>query len=168
MVNPLVGMYRTKDDRHIQLVFLEGDRYWEPFCRLIGRDDLADDPRFKDLAVRREHAEECVAQLDAEFARRTFDEWKTLLHGFDAPWAPVQSVRELLDDPQVIANGYVGEVVDEGVPLYRLPAVPVQLDEQPPPLRRAPEHAEHTEEILLELGHDWDAIVALKDSEVIP
>ena len=168
MVNPLVGMYRTKDDRHIQLVFLEGDRYWEPLCRLIGRDDLADDPRFKDLATRQAHAEECVAQLDAEFARRTFDEWKALLRGFDAPWAPVQSVRELLDDPQVVANGYVGDVVADGVASYRLPAVPVQLDEQPPPLRRAPEHGEHTEEILLELGHDWDAIVALKASEVIP
>jgi crotonobetainyl-CoA:carnitine CoA-transferase CaiB-like acyl-CoA transferase len=168
MVNPLVGVYRTKDDRHVQLVFLEGDRYWDGFCRVIGRDDLADDPRFKDLAARREHATACVAELDAEFAKRTLDEWKDVLRGFDAPWAPVQSVRELVDDPQVVANGYVGDVIADGVSRYRLPAVPVQLDEQPPPLRRAPEHGEHTEEMLLELGHDWDAIVALKDAGVIP
>jgi crotonobetainyl-CoA:carnitine CoA-transferase CaiB-like acyl-CoA transferase len=168
MVNPLVGAYRTKDGRHIQLVFLEGDRYWDRFCRRIGRDDLADDGRFANLAARREHAAECIAELDAEFAARTFDEWKDLLRGIDAPWAPVQSVRELVDDPQVVANGYVGEVVAEGLPRYRLPAVPVQLDEQPPPLRRSPEHGEHTEEILVELGHDWDSIGALKDSGVIP
>src|SRR5690606_30122527 len=48
--NPLVGSYRTKDGRHIQLVFLESDRYWPAFCRLIGRDDLIADPRFVDLA----------------------------------------------------------------------------------------------------------------------
>lgn len=51
--NPLVGVYRTKDNRHIQLVFLEGDRYWASFCALVGRDDLATDPRFADLASRR-------------------------------------------------------------------------------------------------------------------
>jgi crotonobetainyl-CoA:carnitine CoA-transferase CaiB-like acyl-CoA transferase len=168
MVNPLVGVYRTKDDRHIQLVFLEGDRYWEGFCRVIGRDDLAVDGRFAGLAARREHATACIAELDAEFAKRTLEEWKDLLRGFDAPWAPVQSVRELVDDPQVLANGYIGEVVADGVPLYRLPAVPVQLDERPAPLRRAPEHGENTEEILLELGLDWDAIAAMKESGVIP
>ena len=52
-VNPLVGNYRTKDGRHIQLMFLQGDRYWVEFCRVVGRDDLIDDPRFVDLAARR-------------------------------------------------------------------------------------------------------------------
>jgi crotonobetainyl-CoA:carnitine CoA-transferase CaiB-like acyl-CoA transferase len=167
LVNPLVGVYKTKDGRHIQLVFLEPDRYWADFCRLIGRDDLAEDARFADIAARRAHAAECMALLDEEFAHRTFAEWKELLSGFDAPWAPVQSVAELLDDPQVVANGYIAEVSDADVD-YRLPAVPVQFDQQPPELRRAPEHSEHTETLLLELGYEWDAIGAMKDAGVIP
>ena len=52
VVNPLVGSYRTKDGRHIQLVFLESDRYWPDFCSLVGRADLAEDPRFADLHAR--------------------------------------------------------------------------------------------------------------------
>jgi crotonobetainyl-CoA:carnitine CoA-transferase CaiB-like acyl-CoA transferase len=167
-VNPLVGTYRTKDGRHISLVFLEADRYWPDFCRLMGRDDLVDDPRFVDLQARREHADECVAQLTNEFASRTFDEWKSLLAQIDAPWAPVQAVEELLDDPQVIANDYLGEVVIDGGPSYRLPTVPVQFDEQPPALRRAPEHGEHSEMVLLELGYTWDEIGALQEAGVIP
>jgi crotonobetainyl-CoA:carnitine CoA-transferase CaiB-like acyl-CoA transferase len=167
-VNPVVGSYRTSDGRHIQLVFLESDRYWAGFCRLIGRHDLVDDPRFADLAARREHAEECVAILDTEFARRTFAEWKELLRDLDAPWAPVQAVEELLDDPQVVANGYIGEVSPEGGPPYALPTVPVQFDEQPPTPRRAPEHGEHTEEILLELGYTWPEIEALRAGGVLP
>ena len=167
VVNPLVGVYKTKDGRHIQLVFLEADRYWRDFCRLIGRADLAEDPRFVDIALRRTNGAECRAMLDAEFAARTFAEWKALLSGFDAPWAPVQSVAELLDDPQVVANGYIAEVSDGDVD-YRLPAVPVQFDEHPPELRRAPEHGEHTETLLLELGFEWDAIGAMKDAGVIP
>ena len=52
---------------------------------------------------------------------RTFAEWKALLSGIDAPWAPVQAVEELLDDPQVVANDYIGEVAADGGPSYRLP-----------------------------------------------
>lgn len=167
LVNPLVGSYRTKDGRHISLVFLQPDRYWPDFCRVIGRPELADDARFADMASRRENAEACVAELDREFASRTFDEWKTVLARLDAPWAPVQSVAELLDDPQVVANGYIGDVVVDGETAYRLPAVPVQLDGRPPPLRRAPEHGEDTEALLLEAGYGWEQITALKESGVI-
>ena len=170
IVNPLVGTYRTGDDRHIQLVFLESDRYWRPFCELVGRPDLADDARFADHAARSRHAAECVATLDELFASRSFTAWKELLAKIDAPWAPVQAVEELLDDPQVAANDYVGEVVDEGgSPVgYRLPRVPVQFDERPPPLRPAPEHGQHTEEVLLDLGYSWDDIGALRDAGAIP
>ena len=167
LVNPLVGVYRTKDGRHIQLVFLQPDRYWPEFCRLIGREDLSEDPRFADFQVRRENGAECVAALDEEFAKRNYDEWKELLSHLDAPWAPVQSVPELLDDPQVEANGYIGEVVIDGDGAYRLPAVPVQFDGQPPALRRAPEHGEDTEALLTELGYGWDDITALKEAGVI-
>jgi crotonobetainyl-CoA:carnitine CoA-transferase CaiB-like acyl-CoA transferase len=167
MPNPLVGSYRTMDGRHVSMVFLESDRYWGDFCRLIGRDDLAADPRFVDLAARGANAAACVAELDVEFARRTYDEWKALLSDLDAPWAPVQAVEELPDDPQVVANGYVGDVALEDGSSYRLPAVPVQFDGRPPALRRAPEHGEHTEAVLLELGYDWERISALKDAGVI-
>ncbi|OMC22259.1 CaiB/BaiF CoA transferase family protein [Mycobacterium colombiense] len=167
-VNPLTGNYRTKDGRHLQLMFLQGDRYWTEFCRLVGRADLIDDPRFADLAARRANCAACVAELDAVFAGRTLAEWKELLAKLDAPWAPVQSVSEVAEDPQVIANGYVGEVrLDDGQ-AYRLPAVPLQLDEQAPPMRRAPEHGEHTEALLAELGYDWDRIAELADQGVIP
>lgn len=166
--NPLVGTYRTSDARHIQLVFLEADRYWADFCQLIGRVDLVDDDRFADLAARAANSDACITELDAEFAKRTFEEWKALLRDLDAPWAPVQAVEELADDPQVIANDYVGDVHLDSGESYRLPAVPVQFDEQGPPLSRAPEHGEHTEAVLLELGHDWDEIIALKDAGVIP
>jgi crotonobetainyl-CoA:carnitine CoA-transferase CaiB-like acyl-CoA transferase len=167
VVNPVVGVYRTKDGRHIQLVFLEADRYWPDFCRLIGRSDLIDDARFSTLQARAENGEACVAALDEEFARRTFAEWKELLHQLDAPWAPIQSIPELLEDPQVTANGYIGDVVVDGEAQYRLPAVPVQFDGRPPELRRAPEHGEDTETVLVELGYGWDEIMGLKESAVV-
>jgi crotonobetainyl-CoA:carnitine CoA-transferase CaiB-like acyl-CoA transferase len=167
-VNPGVATYRTSDGRHIQLMFLESDRYWRPFCDLIGRPDLVEDERFADHHARGVNAEACIAELDREFALRTYEEWKRVLGGIDAPWAPVQAVEELLEDPQVLANDYIGEVDVEGGPSYRLPRVPVQFDQRPPDLRRAPEHGEHTEAVLLELGYSWDDIVELKGAGVLP
>ena len=166
--NPLVLVYKTKDDRHISLVFLQADRYWRPFCDVIDRPDLRDDPRFVDIASRKANSDALIAALDAEFASRTFEEWKQLLSGLDAPWAPVQAVRELIDDPQVRANGYVADVESGSGVRYRLPNVPVQFDGKPAELNRAPEHGEHTELVLTEIGYDWDDIAALQSAKVIP
>jgi crotonobetainyl-CoA:carnitine CoA-transferase CaiB-like acyl-CoA transferase len=168
MFNPVVGTFRTKDGRHVSLVFLESDRYWASFCELVGRPELARDPRFTDHAARGAHSAECVAVLDELFAGRTFAEWKELLDRFDAPWAPVQAVEELLDDPQVIANDYIGDVTLDDGRSYRLPRVPVQFDEAAPGLARAPEHGEHTEEVLLDLGYSWEDITALGEAGVLP
>ena len=166
--NPLVNTYRTSDGRHIQLVFLQGDRYWPDFCRLVDRPDLLADERVADLPTRAANGAACVAELDAEFAKRTYAEWCELLRGIDAPWAPVQAMEELLDDPQVVANGYISPVDNDGGPEFSLPSVPVQFDERPPKLRRGPEHGEHTEQVLLELGYTWDDIAALQRDGVIP
>jgi crotonobetainyl-CoA:carnitine CoA-transferase CaiB-like acyl-CoA transferase len=164
--NPLVSTYKTKDSRHIQLMFLEADRYWADFCRVVEREDLLADERFADLRTRAENGAVLTAELDAMFAQRTYEEWKTVLGRLDAPWAPVQTVPELVDDPQVAANGYVADVEADGV-TYQLPNVPVQFDGSPAELSRAPEHGEHTETILLELGYDWDEISALRDGGAI-
>jgi crotonobetainyl-CoA:carnitine CoA-transferase CaiB-like acyl-CoA transferase len=159
-VNALFGTYATRDGRHIQLALLQADRYWPDLCRAVDREDLLSDSRFSNVTARRENLDACVTELEAAFARRTLREWKQILAEFDFPWAPVQSVEELLDDPQVVANEYIGEVTATDSP-YRLPAVPVQYDERPPDLRRAPEVGEHTEEVLLELGWTWEQIAEL-------
>jgi crotonobetainyl-CoA:carnitine CoA-transferase CaiB-like acyl-CoA transferase len=166
--NPLVNMYRTKDDRFLTLMMLESDRWWPDLCQHLDRPDLADDPRFVDAAARSEHREECITTLDEIFGQRTLDEWKDKLETAGGVWAPVQSVRELHDDPQAVANGYLQDVTaDDGTTSFTLVANPVQFNELPPDLRRAPEHGEHTEDLLLELGVGWEDIARFKESGAI-
>ena len=165
--NPLVGSYRTRDDRFITLMMLQSDRYWPEFCTLVGRPDLITDERFADGGARFNNREECVREIDQLFASRTYGEWKELLAGLSGAWAPVQMASELVDDPMVEANGYLARVDRDDGKSYDLVANPVQMDEAADHLRPAPEHGQHTEEILLELGLDWDAIIAYKEAGAI-
>ncbi|MBO0731150.1 MAG: CoA transferase, partial [Acidimicrobiaceae bacterium] len=160
--NPLMLPYRTADARFVALMVLSPDPHWPALCQCLGRPDLATDPRFADMDARREHAAECVSELDAIFATRTLDEWRKALTDFEGEWAPVQTPREVLSDPQVQANGWVAAAEMANGAQLPLVTSPVQFDENPGRPQRAPEHGEHTEQVLLELGMSWDDISDLK------
>ncbi|MEW6471519.1 MAG: CoA transferase [Actinomycetota bacterium] len=164
MPNPLTNTYRTADGRFVFLVFLQADRHWPELCEAMERPDLLTDDRFADARGRFANRKECIALLDEIFATRTLAEWQVRLSRVQGVWGPVQTALEVHDDPQVLANGYLPELkLDDGTP-FRLVANPVQFDETPPELTPAPGHGQHTDEILLELGLDWDHILALKET----
>jgi len=164
--NPLTAQYECADGRFLSLCFLQPDRYWPDLCRAVGRPELAADPRFVDIRVRAEHKAECTEVLEAVFASRPLDAWRAAFADERFPWEPFQSVTEMAADRQVIANGYIG-TIDDGDVHFSLPTGAVQFDEQPTALRRAPGHGQHTDEVLLELGYDWDRIIELKLGEVV-
>jgi crotonobetainyl-CoA:carnitine CoA-transferase CaiB-like acyl-CoA transferase len=133
----------------------------------LDRPDLVDDERFATAAVRFQNRRECIAILDEIFAVHPLAHWQKRLDSIDGVWGPVRNALEVHDDPQVIANGYLPEITNDNGSTYRLVSNPVQFDETPTQLKRAPNHGEHTEEILLELGDDWEQIIALKESGAI-
>jgi len=165
--NPVVGAYKTSDGRMVQLVMLQSDRYWSTLCDLFERPDLAEDARFVDAKSRARHSASCVAALDAEFGRRTLKECVELLSAQEGPWAIHQRPHDVYDDEQIRANGYMRTVEGADGSDFELVASPVQFDESPPNLARAPETGEHTEQVLLELGLTWEELAVLKGQEVI-
>jgi crotonobetainyl-CoA:carnitine CoA-transferase CaiB-like acyl-CoA transferase len=160
--NPLVGTFPTKDGRFIILVLLQADRYWPDLCAHLERPDLLEDPRFKDAAARYEYREACIQVLREVFRTRTYEEWCERLQTLEGVWAPLQTPLELHDDPQAIANGYLERITASSGAEFALPANPVQFDETPVSVRHAPDHGEHTDEVLLELGLTYDEIIEHK------
>lgn len=165
-LNPLSNTYETKDGRFLSLLLLQPDRHWPDLARAIGREDLLADPAFATGRAILEHPSDMVDVLEPLFKSKTLAEWREAFLGHRFPWAPYAQVPEVIEDPQVVANGYIAEVEHEAGN-FRLPTGAVQFDERPATLCRGPEHAEHTEEVLLELGCDWEEIAGLKESGVI-
>jgi crotonobetainyl-CoA:carnitine CoA-transferase CaiB-like acyl-CoA transferase len=160
--NPIVNTYRCGDGRFIALVMLQSDRYWAEFVTKSGRPDLVDDSRFCSATARHENRKACVEELDALFASKSFDDWRIILADVEGVWAPVLQPNEVLADAQVRANGYLREIsLDDGT-TFEIVAGPIQFDERLPELKRAPDHGEHTDEVLAELGYDVEQTLELK------
>ncbi|HMD46835.1 MAG TPA: CaiB/BaiF CoA-transferase family protein [Acidimicrobiales bacterium] len=160
--NPLYNAYRTSDDRWLFLLGLQPDRHWEPVLEALGRRDLLEDDRFTTTAARAQNAPELIALMSEEFTTRDFASWSDRLDEVGVWWAPVQTPLDVIDDPAATGSGaFVSVPVTEGT--GTMVAGPVDFSGTPWEVsRRAPEAGEHTEEILLELGYDWNAISGLR------
>ena len=166
--NPLINGYTAGDGMRFWILGLQGDRHWPDVIRAVDRPEWLEDERYASLMLRWEHSAELVAELDAIFAAKPMAEWAEIFAREDVWWAPVQHAHETLLDPQARAAGGIVEVPSDADPVSMV-ATPVDFGGTPWSARSMPPEAgQHTEEVLVELGYDWDRIIELKDAGVIP
>ncbi len=168
--NPLWNHYCCSDGKWIALAMLQADRYWGDLCRGMGRPELETDERFVDQRARGANAEAAVAILDGVFATKPREDWMKILHeAGDLIFTLVNTVDELPEDPQVLANDYIVDFEHPEFGKTKVMGMPVRLSETPGQVRLpAPEFGQHTEEILLDLlGYKWEQISDLRDRKVI-
>ena len=159
---PLINCYATSDAKAFWLLGLEQDRHWPGVLRAIERPDLADDPRFRTARDRAASPEIIIAVLDEVFATRTREEWTARFDEHDVWWAPVNTIKEVIADPQAHAAGAFVEMPPvEGEEPYLAVASPVSFedwDDTPRPVRAL---GADTEDVLRSLGYDGDGLAGL-------
>ena len=129
-------------------------KFWKGLCKVAGHDEWFDDERFVDKAKRRANYDELEGLLAAVFKTETREHWLEQLLEEDVPSAPIYTLDETLDDPQIRHLGVIHEVPHPKVGSVKLVESGVRMSDTPPEIRTAaPLHGEHTEEILKRISN---------------
>lgn len=145
------------------------DSQYASFCGAIGRPELATDPRFATGEQRVRHRGELIPVLEQEFLQRTMAEWVELLNAHGVPCGPINTLKEVFEDPQVRHRGLrISMPHSAGVQAPGV-ASPLRLSESPVSYELAPPMlGEHTEQVLSDLlGMTGSDIAALRERKII-
>jgi crotonobetainyl-CoA:carnitine CoA-transferase CaiB-like acyl-CoA transferase len=161
-----IGTFRTRDG--FININARRDAVFAKFCKLLGREELIDDPRYKTPEARIENEAPLLAIIEAAIQTRTTAAWCRDLTELDMLHTAVNDYAGYLADEHVKGAGVVSWVAHDEmgtVPMARIPGHPAAKEGDP--LSRAPHIGEHTEEVLRGLGYDDAAIAALRAERAI-
>ncbi|NRA08496.1 MAG: CoA transferase [Myxococcales bacterium] len=168
--HPLISMFYgvvPTSDGQIALVGILPDER-PAFFAAIGRPELAEDPRFAEGWFPPGVRGELFEALAEAFRKRSTAEWVGVLAAGNYRYAVVHDQQQVLEDEGALANGYLQRVDHPEWGELTMVGSPIRMSDTPArPGRFAPELGQHTEEILLEHGYDWEAIAHLREQGAI-
>ncbi|MEM8985196.1 MAG: CoA transferase [Pseudomonadota bacterium] len=132
---------------------------WLRLVKAIGAPHLADDPRFVDNPARVENLDVLIETLSDIFIVKPKAHWMAVLDAAGVPTGPINSVKEMLEDPQIEARGMVTEVEHQTLGRVKTLGCPIRFSETPAEVKTgAPVLGQHTCEVLHSLGYDQQKI----------
>jgi crotonobetainyl-CoA:carnitine CoA-transferase CaiB-like acyl-CoA transferase len=141
---------------------------WEGLLKAGELDHLIGDPRFASNKHRSDLHDEIVKILRAQFRTKSREYWLPRLDANDIPNAPINTIAEVFDNPQIKHLGIPKQISHPKMGASNLVGSPINMSGTPPQFfRPAPLLGEQTEEVLARLGYDSNAVKELKKNGVI-
>ena len=161
--------YLTQDEKYVTLMMWQDEaRFFPLFAQAAGYEDLLEDPRYNTPENRAANLSELLSEVRRRFAERTRSEWVELLTDSDCIWGLNQTPKDIAEDPQVRANGYILEI-DRGTEKpFRAVGAPILFDGNAPKARHAAQSpGQSTEEVLRQSGASSGEIEDAKKNSAI-
>ena len=160
--NPLHNAYECSDGRWVQLVMPQPDRFWGQVCNMLGLQEWAKDERYDSIPKRQEHTQVLTRGIAERFRQHDFAYWRERLDEFGLIWAPVSTLPDLIDDPQVREMEIFAEVEHPELGRFETMNTPFQIAGAEIGVRGpAPAAGQHTAEIVRAAGLSDDEIAEL-------
>lgn len=158
--------FETKDGEI--MIAAGNDSLWAKFCRVIGKEELIEDERFKTNPLRDKNYDELRPLIAESMKNRTTKEWQDMLDDSGVPNGPINTIDKVIEDPQVVAREMIVEIEHPIAGKLKTPGIPIKLSDTPGKIRNvSPILGEHTEEILKEiLEYDNEKIEELKRENI--
>jgi CoA:oxalate CoA-transferase len=168
-VNPLWNHYQCADGKWICFAMAEPDRYWKDFCTALGLPELIEDPRFSVLPVRAQNSAALIEILDRTLGGKPRAEWMAILKaGGDLVYTVVNTITDLPNDPQVVANDYIVDYEHPEHGKVKLVGMPIKFSQTPAnPRGAAPKLGQDTDAVLADLGYSRDDLARLREAGAI-
>ncbi|HVG77564.1 MAG TPA: CaiB/BaiF CoA-transferase family protein [Patescibacteria group bacterium] len=168
--HPSLSPYRTFKCRDGQWVFIAGanDRFWQRLAPALGLGHMASDPRFAVNIERVKNRRDLEEALETAIAKHDREPLLKVLEEAGVPATPVNTVAQVMEDPQTAARGMIQRVVHPRLGEIPVVGTPVKFSRMKAGVRTpAPQQGEHTDQVLAEFGYSPSDIAALRAKKVV-
>jgi len=167
---PLWNHYMCSDNKWIAIALIQSDKYWHEFCEVLDIGFFENDPQFETERKREENSQRLISLLDKIFITRSRKDWlKRFREKGDFVIAPVNTLEDLIADPQMLENNYILKYEHPDLGSIKMVGFPVRMKKTPvSPTGSAPHIGEHTYEVLSEIAeYTEEEIKDLREQEII-
>jgi crotonobetainyl-CoA:carnitine CoA-transferase CaiB-like acyl-CoA transferase len=161
----LTGIHPTKAGA--LYISVHSNHFFSALCELIGRPELAGDPRCATMRSRAAYAADLVPEVRAALGAKTALEWEEIF-GERVPCAAVRTIEDMFDHPQILAEDLVTTLDHPVVGSYRTMTKPIKFSDTPGPAAvAAPTFGQHSAEVLAAHGYSETEIASLRERGIV-
>lgn len=167
-VSPFINSYKCADDTWLFTAVMDYPGQFPRLANMIGKPELADNPKFINISEAKKNEEELVSYFDEWYGQHSWSEVDAVLKSLDIAHSRINHFADVAHDPQAVVNGYVYPFTTRGGETEIMISSPVKFGEGGPfEHKNAPLVGEQTTEVLKELGYSDEEIAKLFEDKVV-